>query len=128
MDHFMSRFDARTYALMRIVVGILFLTHGAQKLFGYPVPLPPGAPLFIVYTAGPIEFFGGLLIAIGLFTNWTAFICSGQMAVAYWMAHGTNSLFPLINGGEPAVVFCFVFLFISANGPGIWSVDAVRKK
>ena len=128
MGHFMNRFSAQTYSLMRIVAGLLFLCHGAQKLFGFPVPIPAGAPAFIVYVAGSIEFFGGLLIAVGLFTNWAAFLCAGQMAAAYWIGHGTKAFFPLVNKGELAVLYCFVFLYISANGPGIWSVDAARKK
>lgn len=128
MGHFMNRYSAQTYSSMRIVAGLLFLCHGAQKLFGFPVPIPAGAPAFIVYVAGSIEFFGGLLIAIGLFTNWAAFLCAGQMAAAYWIGHGTKAFFPLVNQGELAVLYCFVFLYISANGPGIWSVDAARKK
>jgi putative oxidoreductase len=126
MGSFMSRFGAESYALMRIVTGLLFLFHGAQKLFGFPAPLPE-APAFIVYVAGPIEFLGGLLVAVGLFTTRAAFICSGLMAAAYWMAHGAKGIFPLLNGGELAVLYCFVFLFISANGPGIWSADAARR-
>ncbi len=126
MGFFMSRFGAGTYAAMRIVVGLLFLCHGAQKLFGFPAPVPE-APAFIIYVAGPIEFFGGLLVAVGLFTHWAAFLCSGQMALAYWMGHGFKGLFPLVNGGELAALYCFVFLFISANGPGSWSVDAARR-
>ena len=128
MGHFMNRYSAQTYSSMRIVAGLLFLCHGAQKLFGFPVPMPAGAPAFIVYVAGSIEFFGGHLIAIGLFTNWAAFLCAGQMAAAYWIGHGTKAFFPLVNQGELAVLYCFVFLYISANGPGIWSVDAARKK
>jgi putative oxidoreductase len=127
VGHFMNRYSARTYALMRIVAGLLFLWHGTQKLFGFPAPMPE-APAFIVYVAGPIEFLGGLMVAVGLFTNWAAFVCSGLMAAAYWMAHGTKAFFPLVNGGEMAALYCFVFLFISANGPGIWSVDAIRGK
>jgi len=126
--HFMNRYGAGTYALMRIVTGLLFLWHGTQKLFGFPAPMPPEAPAFIVYVAGPIEFLGGLMVAVGLFTNWAAFVCSGLMAAAYWMGHGTKAFFPLVNGGEMAALYCFVFLFISANGPGTWSLDAIRGK
>lgn len=121
---FMKKFIPQTYALMRIVVGLLFLWHGTQKLFGIPVP-PQGDPAaFIVYIAGPIEFIGGLLVMIGLFTHWAAFLCSGLMAAAYWMAHGTQALFPIVNRGELAALYCFVFLYLSARGGGIWSVDA----
>ena len=125
MKFFLARYSEQCYALMRMVVGFLFLWHGAQKLFGYPMPMPPGAPDFITYLAGPIEFVGGILIMIGLVTHWAAFITSGQMAVAYWMAHGTKALLPLQNNGELAVLYCFVFLFIAARGGGIWSVDAL---
>ena len=126
MTFFMRRFDSETYALMRIVTGFLFLWHGAQKLFGFPQAAPPDAPAFILYVAGPIEFVGGILVAVGLFTRWAAFICSGLMASAYWMAHGTKHALPLLNGGELAALYCFVFLFISAHGAGLWSVDAAR--
>jgi putative oxidoreductase len=119
----MKSFNAQTYALMRIVAGFLFLWHGTQKLFGFPTPMPMEAPAFIIYIAGPIELIGGVLVMIGLFTRWAAFFCSGLMAAAYWMAHGTKALFPLVNGGELAALYCLVFLFISAQGSGIWSVD-----
>ncbi len=125
MAPFMRPFEDRTYALLRIVSGLLFLWHGTNKLFSFPVEAPP-APGFVLYVAGPIELIGGILVMIGLFTRWAAFLCSGLMAVAYWMAHGLNHPFPLVNGGELAALYCFVFLFISARGPGIWSVDASR--
>lgn len=123
MAHFMERYRAETYAVFRIVTGFLFLWHGVQKLFDYPVAVPPGAPAFVLYIAGPIELIGGVLIMIGLFTRWTAFLSSGLMAAAYWMAHGLNSPLPLQNGGELAALYCFVFLMIAGNGAGIWSVD-----
>ena len=123
MASFMRDYTAQTYALMRIVAGFLFLWHGASKLIGFPLPPPAEAPAFILYTAGPIELFGGVLIMIGLFTRWAAFICSGTMAAAYWLAHGANALLPIQNQGELAVLYCFVFLYIAARGPGIWSVD-----
>src|SRR5262249_58291452 len=116
----------QTYVVFRIVVGFLFLCHGMQKLFGFPGTMPPGAPAFIVYIGGSIELIGGILVMIGLFTRWAAFISSGEMAVAYWMAHGPRALLPIVNQGELAVVYCFAFLFIAARGAGIWSVDAAR--
>ena len=123
----MKPWEQHTYALMRIVVGAVFLWHGSQKLFGYP-PLPPGIeiPGFVTWVGGSVEFFGGILVMLGLFTRWAAFISSGQMAVAYWMAHGTKHWLPQINGGELAVIYCFVFLYIASRGAGIWSVDAAR--
>jgi putative oxidoreductase len=117
--------EAETYALVRIVAGFLFLWHGMQKLFGFPAEVPAGAPAFVLYVAGPIELVGGLLILVGLYTRWTAFVCSGLMAFAYWMGHGTKALLPLLNGGELAALYCFLFLFISARGAGIWSVESM---
>jgi putative oxidoreductase len=125
MAFFMRRFEGETYALLRIVAGFLFLWHGAQKLFGFP-QAAPDAPAFILYVAGPIEFIGGLLVAVGLFTRWAAFLCSGLMASAYWLAHGPRHILPLLNEGELAALYCFVFLFISAHGAGRWSMDATR--
>ncbi|MRR53402.1 MAG: DoxX family protein [Deltaproteobacteria bacterium] len=126
MNHFMSKFNSPCYALMRIVAGFLFLWHGSQKLFGFPSGMPGEVPSFIIYVAGPIELIGGILIMIGLFTRWSAFLASGLMAAAYWMAHGTTALLPIQNQGELAALYCFVFLFISSQGGGIWSFDAHR--
>lgn len=125
MPSFMHAHTAQTYALLRIVVGFLFLWHGTQKLFGFP-GTPHPVPPFIAYVAGPIELIGGTLVMIGLFAGWAAFLCSGLMAAAYWMAHGTQALLPIQNMGELAVLYCFTFLYISSHGSGIWSVDAVR--
>jgi putative oxidoreductase len=123
----MEAFDRQAYALMRIVAGFLFLWHGSQKLLGFPPP-PGEMPAFVQYLGGSIELFGGALVMIGLFTHWAAFLCSGMMAAAYWMAHGLKAVLPIQNGGELAVIYCFVFLLISAHGPGIWSVDAARRR
>ena len=123
---FMKRLEAEIYALLRIVTGFLFLWHGMQKLFGFPAGMPAGVPAFIVYVGGPLEFFGGILVMIGLFTRPVAFVLSGQMAFAYWMAHGFHALLPVVNQGELAALYCFVFLFISAKGSGIWSADGVH--
>ena len=125
MTSFISNYSRHCYALMRIVAGFLFLWHGSQKLFDFPAGMPADVPAFITYVAGPIELVGGILMMISLFTHWAAFICSGQMAFAYWMAHGTKALLPLQNNGELAVLYCFVFLFIAAQGGGIWSVDSL---
>jgi putative oxidoreductase len=126
MNPFMSKFNSHCYAIMRIVAGFLFLWHGMQKLFGFPVAMPAGVPPFITYVAGPIELIGGALIMIGLCTRYAAFIASGQMAFAYWIGHGTKALLPIVNNGELAALYCFVFLFISTRGGGIWSIDALR--
>lgn len=127
MKPFMSAFNPHCYALMRIVAGFLFLWHGTQKLFGIPSAMPPGVPPFITYVAGPIELVGGIMVMVGLFTRQTAFLTSGLMAFAYWIGHGTKALLPIQNSGELAVLYCFVFLFISTQGGGIWSVDALRQ-
>ncbi|SLM48962.1 DoxX family protein [Nitrospira japonica] len=125
MPPFPQAYAQQTYALMRIVTGFLFLWHGTQKLFGVPMP-PPQVPSFVIAVAGPIELIGGTLVMIGLFTRWAAFLCSGLMAFAYWMVHGFQAPLPIQNMGELAALYCFVFLYISAHGSGIWSVDAAR--
>jgi putative oxidoreductase len=131
---FLRPYAPHAYALLRIVTGFLFLWHGTQKLLGFPAPMPMEAPAFIVWVAGPIELVGGLLVMIGLLTRWAAFLCSGLMAAAYFIGHaftkvgelGFVGLAPSLNGGELAALYCFVFLFIAARGPGIWSVDGER--
>ena len=127
MAAFMSSYSSQTYALLRIVSGLLFAIHGSQKVFSWPLEASAGSPWFVTYIAGPIELIGGLLILVGLFTTWAAFISSGLMAVAYWMAHGTKALLPQENHGELAILYCFIFLLISAKGSGIWSIDDSRK-
>ena len=128
MASFMAPYSAQTYALMRIVVGFLFLWHGSMKVLGFPAGMPADAPPLIVWVAGPIELVGGIFVMIGLFTRWSAFLSSGTMAAAYWMAHGLKGVLPVENGGELAALYCFVFLFIAAHGAGIWSVDGARGK
>jgi putative oxidoreductase len=120
MVDFMKAYEKQTYALMRIVSGFLFLFHGAQKILGFPSESMAGG--YVKWVAGGIELVGGALIMIGLFTAPTAFLASGLMAAAYWMAHGTNDLFPILNRGELAALYCFVFLYISTRGDGMWSV------
>jgi putative oxidoreductase len=125
MKTVLGRFEPQAYALMRIVAGLLFAQHGAQKLFGAlggeAVQLAS-----LMGLAGVIEFFGGLLIAIGLFTSPVALVASGEMAVAYFMAHAPNGLTPIQNRGELAVLYCFVFLYMAARGSGLFSADAAR--
>jgi len=122
----MKGLTGESYALMRIMFGLNFCFHGTQKLLAFPVPMPMEPPPAITWAAGSIEMVGGLLVAIGLQTRWAAFVCSGMMAVAYWVAHGTKHLFPMVNQGELAVLFCFAFLFMAAYGGGKWSVDGLR--
>jgi putative oxidoreductase len=124
---FISKYETQIYAILRLVAGFLFLWHGSQKLFAFP-PAGHEMPSYIMFIAGPIEFFGGLLIMIGFLTPWVAFICSGEMAFAYWSVHGTHALLPFVNGGELAIIYCFLFLFIAARGSGVYSVDHFLKK
>ncbi|MGN6184861.1 MAG: DoxX family protein [Thermoanaerobaculia bacterium] len=135
MNTFATRFTALSpyiHGLTRFIVGALFATHGAQKLFGAFGGIPPGTPAWIVYGAGTIEFFGGILIAIGLFTRTASFIASGSMAVAYFYGHvylaQTKSFWPNVNGGEPAVLFCWIFLLFAASGPGALALDHVIRR
>lgn len=122
MPGFLKAHSETIYGLMRIVVGFTFLCHGAQKLFGMfgGMPVEMNA---LLYTAGVIEFVGGALIMIGLQAGWAAFLCSGTMAAAYFMAHQGNGALPIQNQGELAVVYCFVFLYIASHGSGKLSVD-----
>ena len=117
-------------SVLRIVAALLFLEHGAQKLLGFPpgspMPMPPAFTL--LWFGGVIELVGGAMIALGLFTRSAAFLCAGEMAVGYFMFHAPRGLFPANNMGDAAILFCFVFLYISAAGPGPWSVDAVRSR
>jgi putative oxidoreductase len=132
MERVLSKVAPYLYALMRIVVGLLFACHGAQKLFGLFGGFggQPGmaASLFSLYgLAGIIEFVGGLLIAGGLFTHYIAFLASGEMAFAYFMSHYPRGFWPIENEGERAVLYCFVFLYMAARGSGPWCLDTVLR-
>jgi putative oxidoreductase len=123
----------RVLSILRIVVALFFMEHGAQKLFGFPVAPPGGATpplLSMLGVAAMLEFFGGLLFLLGLFTRPVAFLLSGQMAVAYFMAHAPGGWSPLVNKGELAVLYCFVFFYFFFAGGGAWSLDNLlfRKK
>jgi putative oxidoreductase len=123
---FLTRWTAHLYALMRIMIGLSFSSHGLSKLVHFPVAPPGEAPAAVLYTAGPIELICGALVGLGFFTRAAAFLASGTMAVAYFVAHFPRGFFPIANGGELAVLYCFAFLFIAAYGSGVWSVDANR--
>ena len=127
---FLKSHADKIYAVLRIFVGLMFLAHGLQKIFGLFGGLPEGTPPFIVYGAGGIELVTGALIAIGLFAAPAAFLASGTMAAAYFMGHvgPSGSILPIVNKGELAVVYCWLFLYIASHGAGIWSVDASRAK
>ena len=126
MKPVLGKFAAPAYALMRFMTGALFACHGAQKLFGALGGTRMTAGLMLA--AGIIEFFGGLLIAIGLVTTVAALVSSGEMAAAYFMAHANGGFWPIVNKGELAVVYCFVFLFMSAHGSGEFSADTLLRK
>lgn len=129
MPELIGRFSAQTFALLRIVAGLMFAMHGTSKLFGYPPSgMPPGPLPPLMLVAGVIEFVCGLLIAIGFFTGIVAFIASGEMAVAYFTAHAPGGFWPIENKGELAVLYCFLFLFIAAHGAGIWSIDNMLRR
>lgn len=124
----LSRWQPQLLAVLRIVTALLFLEHGLSKFLGFPVPFPvhPLPPLLVA--AGVIECAAGVLVTIGLFTRVAAFIASGEMAIGYWMMHFPKSPWPLANMGEAAILFCFVFLYIAAAGPGAWSIDGTRTR
>jgi putative oxidoreductase len=130
MNEFLNSWSSRVLSVLRIITGFLFLWHGSQKLFGFPPSPQGGSPSGMILFAGILEFGGGLLILFGLFTRWTAFVLSGMMAVAYWMAHGMSGkgFLPLMNGGELAVLYCFVFLYFFFAGGGAWSLDRLILK
>ncbi len=129
-DALATSWAPRLLSILRIMTGLLLLQHGTAKLFKIPV-IPTFANLSITSLpgiAGILELVGGVLIILGLFTRPTAFILSGMTAFAYFIAHAPKGFYPILNGGELAVLYCFVFLYLAAAGPGPWSVDAGRKK
>lgn len=125
---FFSRWQPQLLAVLRIVTALLFLQHAFIKLFGFPPGGKPGLQQVgtLLWSAGVIELVTGLLVLIGLWTRLGAFLAAGEMAVGYWMVHGPQSFYPAVNMGEAAVLFCFVFLYLAAAGPGEWSVDGAR--
>jgi putative oxidoreductase len=127
LESFGAAWAPRVRSLLRIFSGLLFLEHGLMKLVSFPAPLPGGmhAPMgSMIWFAGVIETVGGALVALGLLTRPAAFIMSGEMAFAYFMVHAQHGMYPSLNGGDAAILFCFVFLYLAAAGPGPWSVDA----
>lgn len=121
----LERFTPYALALLRIVAALLFMQHGLQKLLLFPAPSEHGTPEIwtLAWFAGWIEAAGGALLAAGLFTRAIAFVAAGEMAVAYWMVHAPASFYPVVNGGDLAIMFCFVFLLFVFAGAGAWSLD-----
>ncbi len=121
----LDRYTPYALAALRIVTALIFMAHGTQKLLGFPAPPANGMPpLFsLLGFGGILELVGGLLILLGLFTRPVAFVLAGEMAVAYWMFHAPRNFYPTLNGGDAAILYCFVFLYLVAAGPGSWSID-----
>lgn len=131
MQTTLALWTPRMLSVLRIVTAVLFIEHGTQKLFGFPTRMGgalEGPAMFTqLWFAAVVELGGGVLLLLGLFTRPVAFVLSGEMAVAYWIAHAPRSPFPAVNGGDAAILFCFVFLYLAVAGGGAWSVDAGRR-
>ncbi|WP_020178646.1 DoxX family protein [Methylopila sp. M107] len=123
----LKHWRGRVRSILRIMAALLFMQHGTQKLLDFPLPGPDPLPPLLL-AAGSIELFGGFLLAIGLFSRPVAFLLSGMAAAAYFIGHASSGFFPIINKGELAALYSFVFLYLFFAGPGPWSVDAVRRK
>jgi putative oxidoreductase len=124
----LERFQPQLRALLRIMTALLFMEHGLAKLLHFPVPQPgvPDPLPAILVAAAYIEVIGGVLIFLGLFTRLAAFICAGEMAIGYFMFHAPKGFWPIVNMGEAAILYCFIFLYLAAAGPGAWSIDGMR--
>ena len=125
-----SLWAPRVLSVVRIVAALIFLLHGTQKLFGFPAPPANGFPavMSLLWIGAILELGGGLLLLAGFFTRPVAFILSGEMAVAYWMFHAPRNLYPTLNGGDAAILYCFIFLYFVVAGAGPWSVDAKLRR
>ncbi|MES2713337.1 MAG: DoxX family protein [Pseudomonadota bacterium] len=126
----LDRYSPYALAALRIATAVIFILHGTQKLFGFPAAPQSGLPpaMSLLWIGAVLELGGGLLILLGLFTRPVAFILAGEMAVAYWMFHAPRNLYPLLNGGDAAILYCFVFFLLVFTGPGAWSIDGARGK
>jgi putative oxidoreductase len=127
-DDLQAVWAPRALSVLRIVAALIFFEHGSQKLLGFPPTDNPPAFLSLSWIAGGFELVGGALLALGLFTRPVAFVLAGEMAFAYWLAHAPRSFFPVLNGGDAAILYCFVFLYLAFAGGGPWSLDALRAR
>lgn len=125
VNEFLNGWSPRVLSILRFLAGFLMIWHGSQKLFGFPIALPAGAEGPVILIAGVIEFFGGLLILVGLLTRPIAFLMSGLMAAAYFMAHASGGFLPIVNGGELAAIYSFLYLYLTFSGGGAWSLDSL---
>ena len=125
IDAFPARLAPHVLSLVRIVTALLFLEHGLSRMFGWPSPLPTPHVFTMYWFAGAIELTGGVLLALGLFSRVAALIMSGEMAFAYFISHAPHGFFPILNRGDAAILYCFVFFYIAFAGPGPWSLDAL---
>jgi len=130
MNATLDRHAPQALAVLRIATALIFILHGTQKLFGFPAPPGSGLPAVgsLFWIGGVLELVGGALVLVGLFTRPVAFVLAGMMAVAYWMFHAPRALYPVLNGGDAAILYCFVFLLLVFTGPGAWSLDGERRR
>lgn len=131
MTESMAAWAPRILSIVRIVAAVLFIEHGTQKLFGLPERMggmPAPETFSLLWFAAVLEVLGGFLLLIGLFTRPVAFVLSGEMAFAYFIAHAPKSIYPALNGGDASILFCFLFLYLAFAGPGPWSVDEARRR
>jgi putative oxidoreductase len=127
MERFLGKYSRYLYAILRIIAGLMFAMHGSQKLLGWPTAGPPHLTT-LLQAAGVIELVCGLMIALGLFAGYAAFLAAGEMAFAYFIQHNPRGFFPIVNQGELAVLNCFLYLYIASQGSGTWSVDTLIKR